>query len=134
MYYLSVHNIGLSQDAIISRKEHEARGEANVHNVLAKEYTTLQDIWRFLTTKHDFYSAEKLVQRATSSKDIERSDNLLKMSYGRKVSSSTIVSTEYKDGHIILSLDLDFLVITLLLSVIVGIYYSYRRKKKQHNL
>ena len=133
LYFLSVSNIGLSQDALISRKEHEARGEANVHNVLAKEYTTLQDIWRFLTTKHDFYSAEKLVQRATNM-DIDRSDNLLKMSYGRKVTSSTIVSTEYKDGHIVLSLDLYFLVIALLLSVIVGVYYSHRRNKKQHNL
>jgi len=134
MYYLSVKNVGLSQDAIISRKEHEARGEANVHNILSKEYTTLQDIWRFLTTKHDFYSAEKLVQRATSNKD-QRSDNLLlKMSYGRKVTSSSIVSTEYKDGHIVLSLDLYFLVIALLLSVIVGVYYSHRRNKKQHNL
>jgi len=134
MYYLSVRNVGLSQDALISRKEHEARGEANVHNVLAKEYTTLQDIWRFLTTKHDFYSAEKLVQRATSNKDVDRSDNLLRMSYGRKITSSTIVSTEYKDGHIVLLLDLYFLVIALLLSVIVGVYYSHRRNKKQHNL
>ena len=134
LYYISVNNVGLSQDALISRKQHEARGEANVHNVLAKEYTTLQDIFRFLTTKHDFYSAEKLVQRATSNQDTDRSDNLLKMSYGRKVTSSSIVSTEYKDGHIVLSLDLYFLVIALLLSVIVGVYYSHRRNKKQHNL
>ena len=135
LYYISVNNVGLSQDALISRKQHEARGEANVHNILAKEYTTLQDISRFLTTKHDFYSAEKLVQRATSNQDTDRSDNLLKMSYGRKAqqSSPSILSTEYKDGHIVLSLDLYFLVVALLLSVIVG-YYSYRRNKKQHNL
>ena len=126
MYYLSCNNIGLSNDALLSSKQHESRGEMNVRTKLAVEYTTLHDVWNFLTTKHDFYSAEKLVQRGMGGggyHNEERSDNLLKLSYGRvssssasTVSHSTMKTVEYRDGHIVFSLNVYFFVIASLVA------------------
>ncbi|KAL3816664.1 hypothetical protein ACHAXA_003854 [Cyclostephanos tholiformis] len=61
MYYLSCDNVGLTNDAIEARRAHEARGERNVLDNLSRTYVTLRDIWKFLVTEHDFYSASGLV-------------------------------------------------------------------------
>ena len=137
MYYLACNNIGLSNDALLSRKQHESRGEKNVRTKLAVEYTTLHDVWNFLTTKHDFYSAEKLVQRIMGGGGYhtdERSDNLLKLSYGRvssssasTVSHSMMKTVEYKDGHIVLSFNIYFFVIASLVAII-GVYVCVRNQ------
>lgn len=83
MYYLSCENAGLTPDAIRARRSHEARGESNVKSHLVEEYTTLQDVFRFLTTKHDFFTASKLVKRATALHEEKVRDNLLALSYGK---------------------------------------------------
>jgi len=138
MYYLSADNVGLAEDALASRKSHEARGEGNVRTKLSREYATLRDVWRFLTEKHDFYSAGKLVRRATGEDDVgmkDRSDNLLKESYGRTSSFSSGHGTRrmvvgYEDGRIVLSLDA-FSALALLL-VVIGICL-YVKNGRRHN-
>jgi len=86
LYFLSCSNDGLSEEAIHARKEHEERGARNVKESLSKRYVTLQDIWAFLTTDHDFYSAEKLAKKGTTNSEgsILPSNNnaALKSSYG----------------------------------------------------
>ena len=107
MYYLSCNNVGLSDDAIEARLAHERRGQSNVQSILAKEYTTLHDVFRFLTTKHDFYTASKLVERATSSHQEKKRDKLLELSYGKQDKSiEKSVTIEMRNGRLCLSLDL----------------------------
>lgn len=139
MYYLSCNNVGLSNEALASRKEHEARGEANIRTKLAIQYTTLHDVWNFLITNHDFYSAEKLVSRGVNNggNDMnERSDNLLKLSYGRSTDTTTAATmatpkhvVEYKGGQIVLSLNVYFVVATLVVTVI-GIVCSWKSRTR----
>ena len=85
MLYLACENIGLTDEAIKARKEHEMRGELNVKEKLSREFPSLFDVWRFLTSHHDFYSAEKLVDRtkkANNKNAPDISSNTLKESYG----------------------------------------------------
>lgn len=90
LHYLSCPDISLSEDAIHTRKLHEAKGERNVRENLSKKYTSMQDIWTFLTSQHDFYTASKLARKAmtstttaTTESSSERNDNnRLKDSYG----------------------------------------------------
>lgn len=83
LYYLACNNVGLGIDALDSRRSHEARGEFNVRSKLAIEYTTLQRVFEFLTTKHDFYTASKLVERASNAQQGKVRDKLLELSYGK---------------------------------------------------
>jgi len=89
LYFLSCSNDDLSEEAIHVRKEHEARGAKNVRDNLSKRYTTLQDVWRFLTTDHDFYSAAKLVKKGKEGAIAQSSNynSALKDSYGAKLSN-----------------------------------------------
>ena len=84
LFYLSVANVGLSEDALLVRRQHEARGEKNVLTNLSEKYITLVNILEFLTTNHDFYSASKLVERAKGGKHppLDTRSVALKMSYG----------------------------------------------------
>jgi len=129
MYYLSCNNVGLSTEAIQSRTSHEKRGEGNVH-ALAKQYASLKGVWKFLTEKHDFYAANKLVATALGEGGTG-ADNLLKLSYGK--SSSRVGNgngdvggakklIEYKNGRIELSIGVVFVI--ALLVAIVGIRLS----------
>ncbi|KAL3782582.1 hypothetical protein HJC23_005285 [Cyclotella cryptica] len=97
LYYLACNNVGLGIDALDSRRSHEARGESNVRSKLAAEYTTLQGVFEFLTTKHDFYTASKLVERASSPKQEHVRDKLLELSYG-KPSLSENTNRVYSDA------------------------------------
>ncbi|KAL3780750.1 hypothetical protein ACHAW5_006420 [Stephanodiscus triporus] len=104
MYYLSCDNVGLSEEAVVARMAHESRGEANVREILSREYPTMRDVWRFLTTKHDFFSARGLVRRAnTTTMDDGGSsregggDEALKLSYG-KTAAAVAPSTSSSSG------------------------------------
>ena len=58
----------------------------NVKHVLSKKYTSLEEVFNFLTQNHSFYTAEKLVERANrivSPKDL-KGMNMLQRSYGGK--------------------------------------------------
>ena len=119
MYYLSCKNVGLTVDAIHARRSHEGRGESNVRSKLAGEYTTLHDVFRFLTTKHDFYTASKLVNRATSLHGEKVRDNLLELSYGKATHENNNPRSrfliEIRDGRIFASVDLFTAVVTLII-------------------
>jgi len=85
--YMATENVGLSQEAIESRVQHEQKGAKNIREKISMEYTSLRDIWRFLTQKHDFYSASKLVDRAKRADEVQGQSNdkgssALKESYG----------------------------------------------------
>jgi hypothetical protein len=83
LHFLSCSNDGLSEEAIMARKEHEERGSKNVKDILSKRYVTLQDVWSFLTTEHDFYSAVKLVKKGKQGASAQsNSSGALKNSYG----------------------------------------------------
>mmetsp|Transcript_24139 Transcript_24139/g.44335 ORF Transcript_24139/g.44335 Transcript_24139/m.44335 type:complete len:322 (-) Transcript_24139:246-1211(-) len=132
LYYLSCNNVGLPKDALKSRKSHEARGEVNVRTKLAKEYTSLKGVWKFLTEKHDFYTANKLVKAAMDEDEGGTgADNLLKLSYG-KSSHGGVKMVGYKDGKIVLSLDMFSFVAFLV--VVMGICFSLRNQGHPHVL
>eukprot|EP00591_Stephanopyxis_turris_P002501 CAMPEP_0195513792 /NCGR_PEP_ID=MMETSP0794_2-20130614/5364_1 /TAXON_ID=515487 /ORGANISM="Stephanopyxis turris, Strain CCMP 815" /LENGTH=255 /DNA_ID=CAMNT_0040641893 /DNA_START=250 /DNA_END=1017 /DNA_ORIENTATION=- len=86
LHYLSCDNTGLSDEAVHAREEHEARGERNVRTILSQRYTTMKDVWTFLTTDHDFFAADKLVKRALhndlSNAASASASSALKDSYG----------------------------------------------------
>lgn len=114
-----------------ARRSHEKRGERNVVENLSKQYTTSAEILSFLTTKHDFYAANKLVRQSMGDGAEKRSGDLLKLSYGQKssdglASGSSIV--QFQDGKIVVSLySLVFVCL-----VVMGLYFS-RRSYYQHN-
>lgn len=118
LFYLSCNNVGLSDEAVEARRSHEKRGENNVVQ-LRERYTTLNDVLGFLTSNHDFYSANKLVRQSMGDGNGEkRSGNLLKLSYGQKSSGDNILVSLYS------------LVIVAL--VVMGLCFS-RRRYDQHN-
>lgn len=84
LYYLSTDNIGMTDDVLKARQRHEIRRTNNITEHLSKKYSTLQDIFEFITTCHDFYCTEKLVKRATDVKDSPYTMRtpLLELSYG----------------------------------------------------
>ena len=138
MFYLSCNNIGLTTEAIDARKAHEMRGEVNVRTKLSVQYKTLHDVWTFLTKEHDFYSASKLAERAMTGVDtLHSSAEELKLSYGKSSGSSSsplptsnlrreqeegrTQMAEYKNGKIVLTLDVP----SILLVVVASLLYSY---------
>lgn len=84
LYYLSSPNVGLTEDAIAARKEREDQSAKNVRDYLAKKYTTLSDVWKFLNTDHALYSADKLIHRGQGSMKDPTANDLVKKSYGQK--------------------------------------------------
>jgi len=85
LYYLSTPNDGLSQEALEVRRQHEAKGQKTVQTKLSKQYTTLPEVLGFLTSNHDFFSASKLVERASTtaaSNVFDPRSMALKLSYG----------------------------------------------------
>lgn len=78
LYFLACSNDGLSEEAVAARREHEARGAKNVRENLSIEYTTLREVWSFLTSAHDFYNASKLAMP----KKAKMEDLALMQSYG----------------------------------------------------
>ena len=124
LYYLSCADVGLDDEALQSRRQHEKRGEQNIRANLSRQYTTLRGIFEFLTEKHDFYSAPKLARRAIGDEDAQSSDNTLKLSYGR--------AARTKGGGGMVSIHNGSLVVSLrLLGVIamtVGGLFMFRQR------
>jgi uncharacterized SAM-binding protein YcdF (DUF218 family) len=84
LHYLSVPDDGLSKEALQVRKHKEAKSADTVKNILSKKYTTVQDVWIFLTREHSFYNAQQLVDRANTIVDDKRDQKFqaLRLSYG----------------------------------------------------
>lgn len=133
LFYLSCDNIGLSNEAVEARRSHEKRGETNVLENLAKQYTSLNGVLEFLTRNHDFYAANKLVRQSMGDGNgVTRSGDLLKLSYGQKssgkLSSGSSRLIQFQDGKIVVSAySLIFVCV-----VVAGLYFS-RHRYSQHN-
>jgi len=93
LYYLSCDDVGLSHEALNARRSHESRGEANVREYLSMRYPTLRDVWRFLVTEHDFYSARGLVRRSSTA----GVDEILKLSYGEIAAAAAAAKAAPED-------------------------------------
>ena len=81
--YLSVPDVGLSEDAIKARIQKEGKSSATVKNHLSQKYISIEEIFEFLTTEHSFYTASSLVVRGMD--DGTAQDNVGKLvqdSYG----------------------------------------------------
>ena len=94
LYYFSCRNVGLTDEAVETRKERESKSAQNVRERLSKQYTTLHGVWEFLTQNHDFYNAKKMTLRAKQKVDNSNLDAktlALIESYGRLKSSTNIV-------------------------------------------
>mmetsp|Transcript_14974 Transcript_14974/g.22672 ORF Transcript_14974/g.22672 Transcript_14974/m.22672 type:complete len:310 (+) Transcript_14974:60-989(+) len=63
LFYLSVPDVGLSEDAIKARREKEGKSAATVKNHLSQKYTSIEKVFEFLTSEHSFYTASSLVER-----------------------------------------------------------------------
>ena len=138
MYYLSCNNVGLDNEAVSARRAHEIRGEANVRHNLAPTYPTIQDVWTFLVTKHDFYCATKLVERSLVLVNDDSSNAMLKLSYGKTTSAGNSnhvgddgdeksKAMQYVNGKIVLRIDIQTLVVaTLSLLTIFAIVQKKR--------
>ena len=79
LYYWQSPDVGLSDVALQARNEKEAQSLQSVER-LAKEYTTLPKLWKFLTHKHSLYTASQLVERAKEGGS--GPSELIKKSYG----------------------------------------------------
>ncbi len=63
LFYLSVPDVGLSEDAIEARRQKESKSAATVKNHLSQKYKSIEEVFEFLTTEHSFYTASSLVER-----------------------------------------------------------------------
>ena len=106
LHYLACDNIGLSEEALKSRKEHEARGALSVKEKLSQKFKSLREVWYFLTHHHDFFAAGKLVQRAKGAKQSDSTTSALKDSYGAasaEKSEEAVEQAYQKYGNMILA-------------------------------
>ena len=78
LYYLSCPNVSLSDDAIQTRKAHEAKSERNVRENLSVKYKSMQDIWMFLTSQHDLHQQKYVLS-------ISITDNVFDVSKSKQV-------------------------------------------------
>lgn len=90
--YLSVPDYGLSKEAVKIRNEKENKSADNVEKILSRKYTTLSEVFEFITGEHAFYNAEKLVDRANTviNPDDAKKLEMLRQSYGGSISKSSI--------------------------------------------
>ena len=100
LHYLAAANRGLSNDALVARRKHEKKGFENVKK-LATEYPALTGVWEFLTSKHTFYNAHKLVELGKTKVQDDSSKSLLIQSYGVKAAhpDKPILSSSDKFPH-----------------------------------
>ncbi len=84
LYYLESPNAGMASEVVAARKEREASSSKSV-DFLAKKYSTLREVYEFLTQEHSLYTAHTLVDRGrATAKDVEETSvkDAVKRSYG----------------------------------------------------
>lgn len=81
--YFASANVGLTDEALQARQQHEKRSEETIRTKLSPKYRTMKDVWVFMNENHDLYTATKLIDGATKVIKDERND-ALKASYGAK--------------------------------------------------
>jgi len=82
LYYLSSPNVGLSSEVIEARRQREEESAKNIRDHLTKQYTTLADVWAFLTREHSLYTASSLIDRSRGSVKDAMASDVIKRSYG----------------------------------------------------
>lgn len=85
LYYLQSPNVGLSDEALQARREREVASARTVREVLMPQYTTIQEVYTFLTQDHALYTAHKLVARGkgvTTTDNSNAASEQVKKSYG----------------------------------------------------
>jgi len=78
LVFISTPAVGLSAEAVDARKQREKRSLDSI-TLLRTQYPKLHDVRNFITTQHELYTAQKLVQRASS---MTKLDPKLLASYG----------------------------------------------------
>lgn len=78
--YLASTNVGLSEEALHERRLREANSLQNIFR-LKRTYRSMRQVWNFLNTQHDLYTASKLVA-ASAEAGVAGESDLLKLSYG----------------------------------------------------
>lgn len=136
IYYLSCNNAGLSSQAVDARRAHEERGKLNIESTLSQQYTTLREVFDFLTTKHDFYTASKLVNAATAPQGERIQNSLLELSYGRSYNSSQSTN-EVRNGKMFISVDVChalIFVVIIIWTFVAVLHYARRNTSHAHAL
>ena len=81
--YLSTPNVGLSEQAITARTEREQSSAMNLRTKIIPNYSTLREIYTFITQEHSLYNAVALSKRGRGVDGTESVvDNKIKQSYG----------------------------------------------------
>jgi uncharacterized SAM-binding protein YcdF (DUF218 family) len=84
LYYLESPNAGMASEVAAARKEREALSSKSV-DYLSKKYSTLREVYGFLTREHSLYAANRLVDRGrATAADVEEGSvkDVVKRSYG----------------------------------------------------
>ncbi len=79
--YFESPNVGLSEEALDARQVHEMNSAKTIRSKLAPKYRTLKDVWTFINTNHDLYTASKLID-GTMKANAKSKNDALKKSYG----------------------------------------------------
>lgn len=80
LHYLASPDVGLTSEAVQARRDREHASLVRVHEY-AQSYTTLAQVYHFLTTQHGLYTSNKLIERASTASS-EGTSDLVKKSYG----------------------------------------------------
>lgn len=86
--YLATPDVSLDSAAIAARAEHEKRSAENVRSNLAPANPSLRHVHVFLTSKHDCYTAARLVERASAPPP--ELDSAFLKSYGARQQSASL--------------------------------------------
>lgn len=84
LYYLESPNAGMASEVVAARKEREASSSESV-DYLSQKYSTLREVYNFLTREHSLYAANHLVDRGrATAADVEEGSvkDVVKRSYG----------------------------------------------------
>lgn len=83
LFYLQSSTVGMSDEALLARQSMEAESETKVHE-LATTYRSMDQVWWFLNSKHDLYSAGGLIERANDVQPglQELESDLIRKGYG----------------------------------------------------
>lgn len=82
--YLATSDVGLSPSAVAARRRKEETSANTVREKLSRQYNNLQKVHSFLTTSHDMYAADRLVDRATRTSHSLPIDAATMESYGSR--------------------------------------------------
>ena len=79
--YFASPDVGLSEDALRARCDHETRSAKTICTKLVPKYTTMKEVWMFLNQNHDLYTASKLIG-GVAQDGLDSRNDALKASYG----------------------------------------------------